>query len=160
MSYLLFFLWADSILNFDYLQTSGTVFYLFGTRVRHNFPPLLTFFSGLESSHNKLGTNLDCFLTFWDGMTAHQPLFNPNFTIFGVKCPFFNGWHRLFFLPIAFLLDFSPPLETYDWVFGGQCPFFHVSHLLFFSLSRFVIKFWLFLTIWDHFLPLWNQSWA
>ena len=44
---------------------------LFGTRVEHNFAPLWTIWSGFESSHNELGTNLGCFFTFKDGMMAH-----------------------------------------------------------------------------------------
>ena len=65
----------------------------------------------VESSHSKLGTNLGCLLTFPDGMMANHPLFSPNFTIFGVKCPFFHGWHPLFFLQLASLLDFLHPLK-------------------------------------------------
>ena len=113
--HLFFFLQVDSILNFDYFHTPWATLDLLGTRVGHNLPPLWTICSGFESSHNKLGTNLDCFLTFWDGMTAHHPLFNPNFTIFGVKCPFFHGWHPLFFLLLASLLDFSHPLKKKKW---------------------------------------------
>ena len=44
--------------------------------------------------------------------------------------------------------------------FGGQMPFFPWVTLTFFSLNRFAIAFWLFLSIWDHFRPLWYQSGA
>ena len=43
-------------------------------------------------------------------MSAHHQLFDPNLTIFGVKCPFFHGWHPLFILWLASSLDFSHPL--------------------------------------------------
>ena len=106
-----FILWVDLLLNFDYFQPSGIFLDPFGTRVEHNFALLWTIRSGFESSHNKLGTNLGGLSTFLIGMMAHHLSFWPNFTIFGVKWPFFHGWHPLFFLPIASLLDFSHPLQ-------------------------------------------------
>merc|ERR1712055_924637 len=86
-----FFLWVDFLLNFDHFQLSGTFLDLFGNRVEYNFAPSWIFWSGFESSHNKLGTNLGGFLTFLIRMMAHHQLFWPIFTIFGVKCPFFHG---------------------------------------------------------------------
>ena len=79
------------LLNFDYFQPSGTILDLYQTNVEHNFALMWTMWSVLLSSHDKLGTNFDCFLTFLDGMSAHHQLFDPNLTIFGVKCPFFHG---------------------------------------------------------------------
>ena len=44
--------------------------------------------------------------------------------------------------------------------FWSQMPFFPWVALVILSFSRFVIKFWLFSTIWDLSGPLWGQSWA
>ena len=70
--HLLFSLLIDFLLHFDYPHPSGTILDLFGTRVEHDFAPLWTIWSGFESSHNNLGTNLGCFFTFLDGMMAHH----------------------------------------------------------------------------------------
>ena len=117
-------------------------------------------------------------LVFWPYvMMANHLVFGPNFTIFGVKCPYFHGWHPLFFLWLASLLNYLQPLGNKNGLcrsvnghltpktslrlgFGGQMPFFPWVILTFFSMNRFAIEFWLFLTIWDHFRPLWYQSWA
>ena len=116
----LLFLWVDLILNFDYSKPSWTIFDLFGTRVEHSFAPLWTILSGFQSLHIILGTNLDFFFTSPIGTLAHHELFWPIFIIFGVKCPFFHGWHPLFFLSIASLHDFVHPLKKNMDVVGEK----------------------------------------
>ena len=45
------------------------------------------------------------FLTIPVGMTALNQLSSPILTFFGVKCPFFHGWHPLFLHWLDSLLD-------------------------------------------------------
>ena len=56
--------------------------------------------------------------TFLDGVMAHHRLFGPNFTIFGVKYPYFHGQHPLFILQMPSSLNSLHPLEKKMVVVG------------------------------------------
>ena len=96
---------------------------LFGTAVEHNFALLWTIWSGFESSHNKLGTNLVCILTFLDNMTA---LYQPSgtiFDLFGTRVEhnfaplwtILSGFQSLHII-LGTNLDFFLPLQLVRWL--------------------------------------------
>ena len=60
------------------------------------------------------------FLTIPDGVVAWDQPFGPFPTFFGVKCPFFHGWHLLFFLWFDSLFDFPFPLKKLMEVVGEK----------------------------------------
>ena len=95
---LTFFSLSRFVMEFWLFWSFGDHFRLIWVQSWTKFPPLCTIWSGFESSHNKLRTNLGCILTFLDDRMTHHRLFYPYLTFFGVKCPLFHVWHPLFFL--------------------------------------------------------------
>ena len=79
----------------------------------HDCKPLLTVLNHIRGQPR-------LFLTILDGAVAQDQPFDPLSTFFGVKCPFFHGWHPLFFLWFDSLFDFPYPLEKLLEVVGEK----------------------------------------
>ena len=90
----------------------------------HYFWPILDIFlrdgKSLLTVLNRIRGQPRLFLTILYGVVAQDQLFDPFLNFFGVKCPFFHGWHPLFLLWFDSLFDFPFPLKKLMEVVGEK----------------------------------------